>query len=71
MRAVAALLDIEEFTKQAAHYAPKVALAAALVLVGLIFARMIRTATRAFLRRTRLRPSAALLPHRRHRGRRA
>ena len=60
MRSASALLDVEEFTKQAAHYAPKVALAAVILLIGAIFVRVIRSAAHAFLRRTHLRPSAIL-----------
>src|SRR5262245_30314977 len=55
------LLPAEEFTSQAARYAPKVALAAMILLAGVLFTRGLQTLVRAVLRRGRVRPSQVLL----------
>jgi small conductance mechanosensitive channel len=55
------LSPLEQFTDQATRYAPKVALALALVLAGAAFARLLRSGAAVALRRTRLKPSAVHL----------
>ena len=52
-----ALLDLKEFSEQAAHYAPKLALAVLLLAAGALFTRAVRAATRLALRRATMRPS--------------
>ena len=52
-----ALLDLKEFSEQAAHYAPKLALAVLLLAAGTLFTRGVRAATRLALRRATMRPS--------------
>jgi small-conductance mechanosensitive channel len=56
-----AVLDLKEFSEQAAHYAPKVAAAFTVLLVGFLFTRAVRGAVRLALRRTRIRPSTGEL----------
>jgi small-conductance mechanosensitive channel len=51
------VFTLEEFSKQATRYAPKVLTAAALLLVGALFARIVRSTLRGLLRRTKLRPT--------------
>lgn len=58
MSGARALLDVEEFTRQVARYAPKVALALLLLILGAVFARLVRAMVRTALRRTRLRPAS-------------
>lgn len=61
MASVARVVSFEEFTKQAARYAPKVVLAAAVLLAGMLFTRALNTLVQAVLRRGRIRPSQVLL----------
>ena len=55
------LVDTDEFTAQAARYAPKVALAVAILLAGVLFTRALNTIVQTVLRRGRVRPSQVLL----------
>jgi small conductance mechanosensitive channel len=61
MAGAAALRPFEAFTQQAAHYAPKLALAALVLLAGALLVRMLRAAVRLALRRTRMRSSTVQL----------
>ncbi len=61
MRAGRALLDIEEFSAQAARYAPKVALALTLLILGVFFTRALRTVVRGLLGRTKMGTSSVHL----------
>ena len=52
-----AVLDLKEFGEQAAHYAPKVAAAFTVLVVGFLFTRAVRGSVRLALRRTKIRPN--------------
>lgn len=56
-----AISPFEQFTNQAAQYAPRIAFAIVLALVGVAFTRLLRAFVGATLRRTRLKPSAVQL----------
>src|SRR5262245_6535138 len=61
MAGVTRLVSFDEFAKQAARYAPKVALAAAVLLLGMLFTRGLNRVVQAVLRRGRIRPSQLML----------
>ncbi len=61
MTDVARIVGLGEFTAQAARYAPKVAAAAAVLVAGVLFTRIMQAVVRAVLRRGRIRPSQVLL----------
>jgi len=61
MPARSALLNVEEFTGQAAHYAPKLALAIALLALGALFTRALGWGMSAVLRRARVRAATIQL----------
>ena len=52
---------MEEFTAQAARYAPKVAAAAVVLLAGVLFTRGLNAVVQAVLRHGRIRPSQVML----------